>query len=118
MSKVVVLFEVVPKKEGLEKFFEHVGNLLPIVQKMDGFISAENYQSLSDENKYFNMSVWDSEENAAKWRNTMDHRQRQKDGHDNLFDNYKLTVASIIREYTDENRENAPSDSNNYLCVK
>lgn len=118
MSKVVVLFEVVPKEDGLEKFFQHVGDLLPIVSKMDGFISAENYQSLSDEKKYFNMSVWDSEENAAKWRNTMDHRQRQKDGHDNLFDHYKLTVASINREYTGEDRENAPADSNDFLCVE
>lgn len=115
MSKVVVLFEVTPKTDGLEKFFEHVGNLLPIVQRMEGFISAENYQSLSDENKYFNMSVWESEECAAKWRNTMEHRQRQKDGHDNLFKNYKLTVASIKREYTNNDRTNAPSDSNDYL---
>lgn len=55
---------------------------------------------------------------AAGWRNQVNHRQNQKMGHDKLFDNYRISVGEIVREYTDKNRSEAPAYSNAYLNTK
>lgn len=59
-----------------------------------------------------------TEEAAAGWRNQMNHRRSQKMGHDTLFDNYRISVGEIVREYTDQDRGEAPDDSNAYLGIK
>ncbi len=118
MSKVVVIFEVKPKKEGMNDYLWHAANLKAELSKMGGFISAERFSSINEEGKLLSLSVWENEESAAKWRNHIAHRQSQKAGHDSLFDSYHITVASVIREYTNEDRAEAPQDSNDYLNAK
>lgn len=39
----------------------------------------------------------------------------KKMGHDTLFDNYRISVGEIKREYTKDNRDEAPADSNAYI---
>ena len=46
------------------------------------------------------------------------HRGSQKKGHDALFERYHISVASIIREYTQDDRMEAPADSNQFLGIK
>jgi heme-degrading monooxygenase HmoA len=59
--------------------------------------------------------VWKNEEVAAKWRNHIAHRKSQKAGHDTFFEKYHITVASVIREYSDNDRAETPQDSNDNL---
>lgn len=70
---------------------------------MPGFISVERFASLNEEGKLLSLSVWESEEAAAGWRNQINHRNSQKKGHDTLFEKYKISVAAVIREYTRTN---------------
>jgi len=114
-DKVVVIFEVKPKKEGMEDYLAHAANLKTELSKMKGFISAERFSSLNEEGKLLSLSVWENEEAAAKWRNHITHRQSQKAGYDSLFEKYHITVASVIREYGNDDRTEAPTDSNDYL---
>ena len=85
---------------------------------MPGFISVERFSSLNEEGKLLSLSVWESEEAATEWRNQINHRNSQKKGHDTLFEKYKISVATIIREYTMSDREQAPKDSNTFLNIK
>ncbi len=48
----------------------------------------------------------------------MNHRNCQKKGHDSLFEKYKISVAEVIRQYTKDDRQEAPEDSNRYLTTK
>ena len=48
----------------------------------------------------------------------MQHRMSQKEGRENLFESYKITVCSEIRSYTDTDRAQAPQDSNRYFGVE
>ncbi len=115
MSKVIVLFEVTPTKEGMEKYLELAAMLKPMLSNVEGFIRAERFQSLNEEGKLLSMNIWENEEAVTKWRNTMEHRMSQAQGKNKLFESYKITVCSSIREYTNLDRKEAPEDSNKYF---
>ncbi len=117
MAKSIIIFEVIPKKGAVEAMFQHVENLLPHVTQVPGFIAAEPFVSLVNEGKYCFLCVFENEESATQWRNAAEHRAVQKDGHDNLFESYKIIVTSVSREYTHEERSQAPEDSNTYFDV-
>jgi heme-degrading monooxygenase HmoA len=114
-SRVVVIFEVKPKKESMNDYLEHAAVLKTELSKMEGFVSVERFSSLSEDGKLLSFSVWENEEAAAKWRHHIAHRKSQKAGHDSLFEKYHITVASVIREYTNNDRTEAPQDSNENL---
>ncbi len=115
MSKFIVLFEVTPTDEGKARYLELASMLKPMLSGFDGFISAERFQSLVDERKILSMNVWESEEAMTKWRTMTEHRMSQLEGKTRLFESYKISVTKVIREYTDKDREQAPTDSNEYF---
>ncbi len=115
MSKYIVLFEVVLTKEGKVRYLELATMLKEMLVQFDGFISAERFQSLTNENKILSMNVWESEEAMRKWRKVSEHRMSQLEGRNKLFESYKISVSKVVREYTKENRNEAPSDSNMYF---
>lgn len=117
-KKVAVIFEVTPTSEGKAEYFKLGAALKEELQKMPGFISVERFASVNNEGKFLSLSFWESEEAAAGWRNQVNHRQSQKMGHDKLFDNYRISVSEIVREYTDQSRSEAPADSNVFLKTK
>ncbi len=71
MSKIIVLFEVKPTKEGMEKYLELAEMLKPMLSTAEGFVSAERFKSLNEEGKLLSMNVWESEEAIEKWRNNL-----------------------------------------------
>lgn len=115
MSKVVVLFEVKPTKEGMDRYLELAGMLKPLLSGFEGFISAERFTSINEEGKLLSMNVWKSEEAVERWRNVIKHRMCQTEGKEKLFESYKISVATVNREYTDKDRDEAPKDSNKYF---
>jgi len=112
MSKIIVLFEVTPTKEGMKRYLELAAQLKPMLSEVEGFISVERFQSLTNDGKLLSMNVWETEEAVTRWRNTLEHRMSQQEGKDKLFESYKITVAQSIREYSNTDRAEAPSDSN------
>ncbi len=115
MGRVVVLFEVKPKSEGKEEYFKLAAALKAELVKMPGFIRVERFASLGEEGKLLSLSVWESEEAAAAWRNHVGHRDSQRQGHDTLFEHYRISVATVLREYTRDDRSQAPEDSNLFM---
>lgn len=112
MHNIVVLFEVTPTKEGMKRYLELATMLNAQLTGFEGFIKAEKYSSMNEEGKMLSMHVWKDEEAIEKWRNVVEHRMSQKEGRENLFESYKITVCSTIREYTNIDRKEAPTDSN------
>ena len=114
-DKVVVLFEVTPTAEGKRRYLELAARLKPLLLDAEGFIRAERFGSLNEEGKLLSMNVWESEEAVEKWRNDLHHRMSQSEGRERLFESYLITVASVLREYGDSDREEAPTDSDEYF---
>ncbi len=115
MSKIIVLFEVKPTKEGMGKYLQLAAMLKELLANAEGFIRAERFSSLNEEGKLLSMNVWESEEALAKWRNNLEHRMSQQEGKNKLFESYTITVCKALREYTQDEREFAPADSNKYF---
>lgn len=118
MADIVVLFEVKPTKEGMKRYLDLAAMLKPMLSGFEGFIRAERFASLNEEEKLLSMNIWTDETAVERWRNVMQHRMSQKEGREKLFESYKITVCSEIRSYTDTDREQAPQDSNQYFAVE
>jgi len=78
---------------------------------MDGFISVERFQSLTEPGKLLSLSFWRDEEAVRAWRNLPSHRSTQEAGRAGIFRDYRLRVAAVIRDYGLTEREEAPTDS-------
>lgn len=117
-SKVAVLFEVKPKAESKDEYLRLGAALKAELVKIPGFISVERFASLNEEGKLLSLSIWENEAAATNWRNQLNHRDSQKKGHNSLFEKYKISVATVIREYTQNDRKQAPEDSNSFLEIQ
>lgn len=106
-----VIFEVVPFSGGKKEYLDIAAELRTFLQDRAGFISIERFQSLNNDSKILSLSFWESEESIAKWRNILQHRTAQKKGKELLFQSYRIRVAKVIRDYSESDRTETPSDS-------
>ena len=112
---IAVIFEVVPAPGKRQEYLDLAAKLRPDLEKLDGFISIERFASLTDETKLLSLSFWRDEEAVKRWRNLEGHRAAQAKGRGGIFADYRLRVASVIRDYGMVEREEAPSDSRGLL---
>jgi len=110
-----VIFEVHPTESGNSEYLEIASRLKAFLSNRAGFISIERFKSLSEDGKVLSLSFWESEETISDWRNLLEHRMAQKKGKEKLFSSYRIRVAKVERDYTNEDREEAPLDSNKEL---
>ena len=108
---IAVIFEVVPAAGRRQEYLELAADLKPELEKIDGFISIERFTSLVNEGKILSLSFWRDEEAVRQWRNLEQHRAAQARGRRGVFADYRLRVASVIRDYGLHEREQAPADS-------
>jgi heme-degrading monooxygenase HmoA len=106
-----VIFEVWPKEEGRQEYLDIAAALKPTLEKMDGFISIERFQSLTDPGKILSLSFWRDDEAIAGWRQVERHRMAQAKGRGEIFRDYRLRIAGVIRDYGMQERDEAPQDS-------
>ena len=95
----VVIFEVEPKSSGIDDYLRIAAQLKEELEKIEGFISIERYQSLNEPKKLLSLSTWENETAIALWRNQLTHKSAQQEGRAFLFENYRIRVASVTRDY-------------------
>ena len=108
---IAVIFEVIPNKERKQEYLGIAQNLKPLLETIDGFISIERFQSLTDERKILSLSFWRDEQSVQHWRNLEEHRSAQAAGRDYIFEDYRLRIAAVVRDYGMHSRAEAPNDS-------
>lgn len=109
---IAVIFEVLPAEGRKDEYLEHAARLRSELEQMDGFISVERFQSLTNPEKLLSVSFWRDEIAVAGWRCQAAHRATQKAGRDGIFKDYRLRVAAVVRDYgLVDRREQAPADS-------
>ena len=109
---IAVIFEVEPHPDHKDGYLEIAASMRALVDQVDGFISVERFQSLTNEGKLLSLSYFRDEKAVEDWRNLVAHRQAQAQGRDKYFKDYRLKVASILRDYGPSDRAEAPVDSN------
>lgn len=109
---IAVIFEVRPAEGKHEAYFDLAKSLRPELEAIDGFISVERFQSLTDPGKLLSVSFFRDEAAVIAWRNHVRHRVAQAAGRGGIFDDYRIRVAAVLRDYgMNERREEAPADS-------
>jgi len=108
---IAVIFEVWPDPDHRSDYFDLAAALKPKLEKIDGFISVERFESLTDKGKVLSLSFWRDEDAVARWRNVAEHRAAQAKGRGGIFSDYRLRIASVVRDYGMNKRAEAPKDS-------
>lgn len=108
---IAVIFEVLPHAEHRQTYLDIAAALKAELLKIDGFISVERFQSLSDPAKLLSLSFWRDEQTVLQWRQLEAHRQAQARGRETVFSDYRLRVAQVLRDYGHAERDEAPADS-------
>ena len=108
---IAVIFEVEPADGRKQDYLDIAAEMRPMLDDVEGFISVERFQSLTDPRKILSLSFFKDEAAVARWRTLSAHRRAQKEGRSGIFDNYRLRIASVIRDYGMFDRDEAPTDS-------
>ena len=77
---IAVIFEVKPKQERITEYLDIAADLRPLLDEIDGFISIERFESLTEDGKILSLSFWRDEKAVAEWRKLETHRHAQKKG--------------------------------------
>ncbi len=108
---IAVIFEVEPAEGRQEDYLAIAASLAEELRGMDGFISIERFQSLTNPGKLLSLSFWRDEAAVAAWRNRDRHREAQAEGRAGIFTTYRIRVAEVLRDYSLTERDQAPADS-------
>lgn len=111
---IAVIFEVQPAAGQTATYLDIAAHLRPLLDGLDGFISIERFASLSTPGKVLSLSFWRDEQAIEAWRRLEEHRAAQTRGRAGVFSDYRLRVASVIRDYGMFERAQAPRDSQEF----
>ncbi|MCC7547127.1 MAG: antibiotic biosynthesis monooxygenase [Burkholderiales bacterium] len=108
---IAVIFEVWPAHGRTDEYFDLAAALRTDLERIDGFISVERFESVTSKGKYLSLSFWRDEDAIRTWRSLAGHRGAQERGRKGVFADYRLRVASVVRDYGMQERTQAPKDS-------
>lgn len=103
-----LIFEVQPKPGRQQDYLDIAAALKPELEKIDGFISVERFQSLAAEGKILSLSFWRDAEAVKRWREHDRHRRAQLKGRNEVFADYRISVVEVVRQYGMFDRTQAP----------
>lgn len=106
-----VIFEVWPAEGQRDNYLQMAAALRAELETMDGFLSIERFQSLTEPGKLLSLSFWRDEASLASWRAREAHRRAQRAGREQVFSDYRLRIAEVARDYGMTKRDQAPADS-------
>ena len=112
---IAVIFEVRPAEGRRDRYLEMAASLRDDLAEIDGFVSVERFESLTEPGKLLSLSFWRDEAALEAWRKRPRHRTAQRAGRSEVFADYRLRVAGVIRDYGMDSRAEAPSDSRDAL---
>jgi len=102
---IAVIFEVTPRPGRAEAYFDLAAALRPELEKIDGFLSVERFESLTTPGKYVSLSFWRDEAAVEAWHRHANHRAAQTTGKADIFADFRIRVAKVLRDYTLADRE-------------
>jgi heme-degrading monooxygenase HmoA len=108
---IAVIFEFTPAEGRFPEYMSIVDTLREDLAKAEGLIALERFESITTKGKFLSLQFWRDEESVRKWRNLQKHREAQKKGRASIFKSYRLRIASVLRDYEMDRREQAPRDS-------
>ena len=115
---IAVIFAVWPADGRMDDYLTIAASLRNDQSGIDGFISVERFQSLADLGKLLSLSFWRDEEAVRRWRNHGRHRESQREGRAHIFTDYRIRIATVVRDYGMNERIEAPEDLRASLAAR
>lgn len=97
---IAVIFEVEFNDGKTGDYFDLVGRLRPELEKIDGFISVERFESVATPGRFVSISFWRDEEAVAAWRAHEGHQLAQNKGKSEIIKAYRIRVGAVVRDYS------------------
>jgi len=108
---IAVIFEVEPDPARQHEYLATAQALRASLEAIDGFVSVERFESLTQPGRLLSLSFWRDEAAVQRWRTLDAHQAAQAAGRHGVFRDYRLRVAHLVRDYGMQQREQAPPDS-------
>jgi heme-degrading monooxygenase HmoA len=99
-----VIFEVRPNDGKKDVYLDLAKHLKPILEKIDGFVDNERFESLLRPGWVLSHSTWRDEKSVVRWRTEGEHHVVQAKGRFEIFQDYHLRVGDVTFD-TDPPRE-------------
>jgi heme-degrading monooxygenase HmoA len=93
-----VIFAVHPGPEKKDDYLGLAKYLKPMLEKIDGFIDNERFESNSREGWVLSLSTWRDEKAVIRWRTLGEHHDVQEKGRSEIFDDYHLRVGEVTAD--------------------
>lgn len=105
---IAVLFEAWPQAGRSDRYLDIAAALRPELDAIDGFLGIERFESLAEPGKLLSLSWWRDEAAIAAWRGFGPHLIAQAEGRADIFRDYRLRIATVMRDYGKNDRAQAP----------
>src|SRR6516162_5444555 len=102
---IAVIVEIWPKPGQKQRYLDLAAELRPLLDTIDRF------ESLYEPGKMLSLSFFRDEAAVTVWRNLESHRRAQALGRAEIFSDYRLRIAGVIRDYGMSERAQVPADS-------
>src|SRR5215475_3798369 len=99
-----VIFEVLPAQGKKDEYLGLAKHLKPILEKVDGFVDNERFESRLRPGWVLSHSTWRDEKSVVRWRTVGEHHSVQQKGRYEIFQDYHLRVGDVIAD-TDPPKE-------------
>jgi heme-degrading monooxygenase HmoA len=97
---IVVVFQVTMREGQERRYFDLAAALRPELEGVEGFLSVERFESLTTPGKYVSLSFWRDEAAVTRWRSRSAHQVAQELGKREIFADFRISVAEVVRDYT------------------
>jgi heme-degrading monooxygenase HmoA len=96
MVACIIEYGIKPGTEG--KLENEFAVLMPEIQSIDGFVSMDNFESVTRPGVFIEVSYWRDDRALQTWIANGAHRKAMVVGQDEIFTWYKIQSAEIRRE--------------------
>lgn len=93
-----VIFEVLPNEGRKQEYLDLAKHLKPILEKIDGFVDNERFESRRRPGWLLSHSTWRDEKSVVRWRTEGQHHVAQGKGRFEIFGDYHLRVGDVIAD--------------------
>lgn len=107
---IAVIFEVSIRQGKQDEYLQIAAEIREHLAAIDGFISIERFASLTNDGKLCSLSFWKDEESIRQWREFGPHLLAQQMGREEIFSDYRIRIAQVMRDYGMNDRNEAPKE--------
>lgn len=95
---LALFFEVCPRPGKMDAYLSTAAAMKPLLEETGGCSFIDRFRSLDRPGWLLSYQIWRDEAAMTRWRVHARHHQAQRAGRDEIFSDYRLRVAQVIRE--------------------